>query len=269
MHPDSLKEFRAAVSQTIDTGVKRVGEAKLLESFPGVKTMKALKALDAPRLFAGVIRRKAFDPSTKKSLANTKFDVFGHVAEGDDTAPRHLPLKDEIGRIGHRAVECGHSSEKAVPTWKMAIPEEFAGPMRQGGGPGNLAAINVKAMRVEPLGHVLDGESGALILYRTSMPAGDSSISKLAVMPLISRDPAFEAVRTDNLPEMKALLESRLGIRSTTAPGGNMAPRSRRQGDPVRWPKRRLASRGHRRKPRLGKPSRPTEARPRAGFLKD
>ena len=58
----------------------------MLESFPGVKTVKALKALDAPRLFAGVIRRKASDPSMKKSLANTKIDVFGHIAEGEDTA---------------------------------------------------------------------------------------------------------------------------------------------------------------------------------------
>jgi hypothetical protein len=58
----------------------------LLESFPGVKSVKALKALDAPRLFAGVNRRKASDPSTKKSLPNTKIDVFRHVAEGDDSA---------------------------------------------------------------------------------------------------------------------------------------------------------------------------------------
>ena len=44
--PDSLEEFRTAVVATIDEGVKRVGEAKLLESFPGVKTVKALKALE-------------------------------------------------------------------------------------------------------------------------------------------------------------------------------------------------------------------------------
>ena len=39
-----------------------------------------------PELFAGVIRRKASDPSMKKALANTKIDVFGHVNEGEDTA---------------------------------------------------------------------------------------------------------------------------------------------------------------------------------------
>jgi len=43
MHPDSLEEFRTAVVETIDAAAKRVGEAKLLESFPGVKTVNGLK----------------------------------------------------------------------------------------------------------------------------------------------------------------------------------------------------------------------------------
>ena len=35
MDPDSLEEFRAAVVETIDEGVKRVGEAKLLARAKG------------------------------------------------------------------------------------------------------------------------------------------------------------------------------------------------------------------------------------------
>src|SRR4051794_14220552 len=38
LDPVSLEEFRTAVVGTIDEGVKRVGEAKILEAFPGVKT---------------------------------------------------------------------------------------------------------------------------------------------------------------------------------------------------------------------------------------
>ena len=86
----------------------------MLESFPGVKTIKALKALDAPRLFAGVIRRKTSDPSMKKSLANTKIDVFGHIAEGEDTAHVVYRSRMKAGRNGHRAVERGHSSQKRI-----------------------------------------------------------------------------------------------------------------------------------------------------------
>ena len=229
MLPDSLEEFRTAVLPEIDTGVQRVGEAKVLQSFPGVKTIKALKALDAPRLFAGVIRRKASDPSMKKSVANTKIDVFGHIAEGDDTA--HVVYRSKI-KLGETDIVRMNVAtlRKSGSSWKMVIPEEFAGPRKQT-GPASLA-MNVKAIRVEPLGHVLAGND-ALILYRATMPAGDSSISKLEVMALSARDPSFEAVRTDKMAEVKTLLENRLGLGSTTAPvARNTAPRKSSTGRP-------------------------------------
>jgi hypothetical protein len=213
--PDSLEEFRTAVVETIDEAAKRVGEAKLLESFPGVKSVKGLKALDAPRLFAGVIRRKASDPSMKKSLANTQIDVFGHITEGEDTAHVVYRSKMKLGESDIVRMNVA-TLRKNGQTSKMVIPEEFAGPTKQA-GPG-LPKIDFTARRVEPLGHLLDGQGAALIIYRMSIPVGDSSISKLAVMDLSPRDPAFEAVRTDKLAEVKKLLEERLGLSSTTAP---------------------------------------------------
>jgi hypothetical protein len=69
--------------------------------------------------------------------------------------------------------------------------------------------FNVTVMLIEPLEHTLTGENTTLIVYRTIIPAGDSSIAKVAVMDLSSRDPAFEAVRTDNMTDVKALLETR------------------------------------------------------------
>jgi hypothetical protein len=229
MDPGSLEEFRAAVVETIDEGVKRVGEAKLLESFPGVKTINGLKALDAPRLFAGVIRRKASDPSMKKSLANNKIDVFGHIAEGNDTAHVVYRSRMKVGETDIVRLNVA-TLRKSGSAWKMVIPEEFAGPSKQT-GPASLA-MNVKAIRVEPLGHVLAGDD-ALILYRATMPVGDSSFSKLAVMDLSARDPSFEAVRTDKMAEVKTLLENRLGLGSTTAPlARNTAPRKSSTGRP-------------------------------------
>ena len=214
IHPDSLNEFRTAVLPEIDLGVERVGEAKLLEAFPGVKTVKALKSLDAPKLFAGVIRRKSSDPSMKKSLANTKIDVYGHVSEGDDTAHVIYRTRMKLGETDIVRLNVA-TLRRNGQDWKMMIPEEFGGPMKRAGS--GFPAIDLTARRVEPLGHLLAGQE-ALILYRMIIPAGDSSITKLAVMDLSSRDPAFEAVRTDKMAEVKALLENRLGLRSTTAP---------------------------------------------------
>ncbi len=188
MDPDSLKEFRTAVVATIDTAVKRVGEAKLLESFPGVKSVKALKALDAPHLFAGVVRRMTSDPETKKSLARTQIDVFGHVTEGDDTA--HVVYRSKIKLGETDLVRLNVTTlRKSGQAWKMVIPDDFAGPTKQGGPPPG--AIDTSATRVEPLGHIIEGND-ALIVYRTILPVGDSKVTKLAVMPLSSRDAAFE-----------------------------------------------------------------------------
>jgi hypothetical protein len=219
MHPESLEDFRTAVLGAIDDGVKKVGEAKVLEAFPGPKTLKALKELPAPKLFAAFVRRRATDPSMKKTLASTKVEVYGHVAEGDDTT--HV--------IYRTAVKLGESDvvrlntvtlHKSGDNWKLAIPEEFAGPMKQTGqrAPGTLPNIDIKAMQVEPLGHVLANGKEVLILYRTSMPVGDSFTSKLAVMDLAPFDPGAEAAKADNLPEVKKFLESRLGLRQTPAP---------------------------------------------------
>ena len=41
IHPESLSEFRTAVVGTLDDAAKRVGEARILEPFPGVKSLKA------------------------------------------------------------------------------------------------------------------------------------------------------------------------------------------------------------------------------------
>jgi hypothetical protein len=219
--PESLEEFRTAVVATLDDAAKRVGEARVLQSFPGVKSVKALKALDAPKLFAGVVRRLGSDPSMKKALAGTKIDVFGHINEGEDSA--HVIYRSSMKQGESDIVRLNVATlRKSGESWNMTIPDEFAGPMKRG-GPANPLAFDLTAARVEPLGHVLDGKDTALILYRTIIPSGDSSITKLAVMPLVSRDPAFEAVRTDKLAEVKSLLESRLGMKPTSAPSAGAA----------------------------------------------
>jgi hypothetical protein len=216
MHPDSLEEFRSAVVDSIDDAAKRVGETKVLQPFPGVKSVKALKALDGPRLLAGIVRRLSSDPNTKKALAGTQIAVFGHIMDGEDTALVVYRSKMKQGELDSVRLNVA-SLRKSGETWKMTIPDDFAGPMRRGGA-ANPLAFDLKAARVEPIGHVLAGKDEALIVYRTIVPSGDSSITKLAVMPLSARDSAFEAVRTDKLAEVKTLLENRLGIRSTSAP---------------------------------------------------
>lgn len=222
--PDALEEFRAAVVETIDEGVKRVGEAKILESFPGVKSIKALKSLDGPHLLAGVIRRRLSDPAAKKALASTQVDVYGHITEGENTA--HVVYRSKMKGGENEMIRMQVITlRKSGEAWKMTMPDEFAGPKKRG-GPGGPPPIDLAARRVEPIGHVIDPQGDALIVYRLIIPAGDSSLSSLAVLPIASRDAALEMVKADNMPKVKALLEERLGLRTTPAPvARNPTPR--------------------------------------------
>ena len=150
----------------------------------------------------------------KKSLAETKIDVFGHVDEGEDTA--HVIYRSTV-KLGENDIQRLNVAtlRKNGQTWKMVIPDEFAGPMRRA-RPGN-PALNLADIEVEPLGHVLDGTTSALILYRSTTPVGDAKLTRLAVMPLAARDPAFESVRANDMAAVKALLENRLGFRAAAA----------------------------------------------------
>ncbi len=159
----------------------------------------------------------------KKSLASTKIKVYGHVPEGNDTAHVIYGSTIKLGETNVARINVA-TLRKSGQDWKMAIPEEMAGPMRR---VGNGGPIDLSARRVEPLGHLLVGKDAALILYRMIIPAGGSSISKLETMSLSVRDRLFEAVRTDQMPEVKALLEERLGLRSTTAPVARNPVRSK------------------------------------------
>lgn len=223
MDPDSLKEFRAALLASIEEAVQKVGEAKVLATFPQAKSLDDLKALDAKQLFGDVVRRMTSGEEAKEALAKTQIDVFGHISEGENTAHVVYQSKMKLGELDVVRMNVA-TLRKSGEAWKMTIPDDFAGPSKKGGPPGSLA-IDLKATRVEPLGHLLDKDGSALIVYRSTTPVGDSSITKLAVMPLSARDPAFKAVRADKLAEVKTLLENRLGFHSTSAPATkNAAP---------------------------------------------
>src|SRR5262249_48370802 len=193
---------------------------KVLQSFPGVKTLADLKALEASQLLGDILRRKLSDPTLKDAAAKTRIDVYGHVGDGNETA--HVIYRSRTNSGEMELVRLNVATlQKAGQDWKMVIPEEIAGPMKKGGAL-NPAMLNATAARVEPLGHLLAGKGLAFILYRYTLPAGDSPISKLAVMELSARDPAFESVRQDKLDQVKTLLEERLGIRTAARPDRNI-----------------------------------------------
>ena len=87
------------------------------------------EGLDGPD-FCRFLQRMSSDPDMKKSLAETKIDVFGHVDEGEDTA--HVIYRSTV-KLGENDIQRLNVAtlRKNGQTWKMVIPDEFAGPMRR------------------------------------------------------------------------------------------------------------------------------------------
>ena len=117
---------------------------------------------------------------------------------------------------------------------------------------------------------MLDGTTSALILYRSTTPLGDSKLTKLAVMPLAARDPAFEAVKANDMAAVKALLENRLGFHAAAeAPEKKAAPKKASPARPRSVTKAMPRTARTAPKSKTRKTQRPRPASPRQTFLKD
>lgn len=216
MHPDTLKEIRASVLEILDLAITAGKEAQFLEGFD-VKDAEALKALDAPQIFAAICRKATSAPEAKKALATTRIDVVGHFFAGTDKA--YVVYRSKMNLDGMNIDRLNVASLLRSDTdWKMSLLDELAGQivaMKQG-LLGKPVLPDIKATKVEPLGHILEGKKTAMVVYRMVLPAGEGSMTKLAVLSVNASDPGWEAVRKDETEKVTTLIEKSLGIRRVT-----------------------------------------------------
>jgi hypothetical protein len=216
MHPDALKEVRASVLEVLDLATKEGKEAQLLKAFD-VKDAEALKALDAPQMFTAMLRKATSAPEAKKALAATRIDVVGHFFAGTDKAYVVYRSKMNLGKLNIDRLNAA-SLLRSGTDWKLSLLDDFAGQiaaMKQGLS-GEAVLPDIKATKVEPLGHVLEGKKTAMVVYRMVTPVGESSMTKLAVLSVNASDPGWEAVRKDETEKVTTLIEKSLGIRRVT-----------------------------------------------------
>ena len=183
IHSDALAETRTMVNEVFDVAVQQGKEDLFVKSFPGVKDAAALRALDAPGLLTVMLAKVTADPELKKTLAATKVDALGRTVN---------PAKDQAYVVYRTRSKFGEmdivrlypaSLRKSGTEWKMALPDDMDGQfksMKQEIS-GTRGRPDFAKTRVEPLGHVMDGKSTALVIYRRSMPMGDTAMTNLAV----------------------------------------------------------------------------------------
>src|SRR5262245_15488264 len=82
MHPEALAEFRGTILELLEAAANRGKEAQVVAAFEGVSSAEQLKGLDAPRMFASMLRKVTSAPEAKKALAATQIDVIDRIVEG-------------------------------------------------------------------------------------------------------------------------------------------------------------------------------------------
>jgi hypothetical protein len=217
VHPDALKEFHTIHLEVIDAFVRQGEEADVLKTFPGIKSVKELKTLSESQFLAEYLRATLGNPEMKTALAATRIDILGRIDKGPDSAYVVYRATVKLGKVP-LVREFAAPLRKSGPDWKLELPDDLAAdlPLMRLNIPGKLTIPDIKKMRIELIGHVLDTNETAFIVYRTITPIGDSSMSKHYVLGVNKKDTAWAAVRAGKIAATKALIEKRLGIRQTT-----------------------------------------------------
>ena len=236
VHPDALAETRTMVNEVFDVAIQQGKGDLFVKSFPGVKDAAALRALDAPGLLTVMLAKVTADPELKQVLAATKVEALGRtVNPAKDLAYVVYRTRSKFGEMDIVRLYPA-SLRKSGTEWKMALPDDMDGQfksMKQEIS-GTRGRPDFAKTKVEPLGHVMDGKSTALVIYRKSVPMGDSAMTSLAVASVDVRDAAWDAVLKDDVPAVTALLDRKLGLGRQQTPVEVVVPPEAVAGDKAR-----------------------------------
>jgi hypothetical protein len=212
-HPEAMAEIRAMILELCDAAAKRDNDAQLLAMFPGVKDVGALKALDAANMYTLMLGSIAANPEVKKALAASRVETLGHVDEGADTT--HVVYRSTV-KLGAQPITRLYVSSlrKSGPDWKLSLLGDLAAqlPAMRRNLAGDLTLPRLDGTRVEVLGSVPDKKRDGLVVYRASVPVGDTFLNKMAVKAVSKSSPAWKALRAGKPDGMVALIKQDLGV---------------------------------------------------------
>jgi len=215
MHPEALRQFRAAMSAVVDAAAKDGKADQVLRLFPSVKDVQELKKLDDVTFFADFLRAvTGRDPALKSALAHSKIEVLGHVAEGKETAHVVYRMSTKVDGTDFEGLVLVASLRKDGPRWRMLLSGDVEAMtlMMKQRSVSKPAVPDFKAMKVQPLGHLLEGKENAHLVYRTVTPFGDASLKKINVLSVKKTDPGWKVVRDGNSEAIITLIKGQFGL---------------------------------------------------------
>jgi len=215
MHPEALRQFRAVMSAVVDAAAKDGKADQVLRIFPSVKDVQGLKKLDDVTFFADYLRGvTGHDPALKSALAHSKIEVLGHVAEGKETAHVVYRMSTKVDGEDVDGLMSVASLRKDGPRWAMLLSSDVEAMtlMMKQRLMAKPAVPDLKAMKVQPLGHLLEGKENAHLVYRTVTPLGDTSLKKINVLSVNKTDPGWKVVRDGDSEAVIKLIKEQFGL---------------------------------------------------------
>jgi hypothetical protein len=215
MHPEALRKFREVMTAFVDAAAKDGKADQVLKLFPSVTDVEGLKRLDDVSFFADYLRgATARDPSLKSALANSKIEVLGHVAEGKETTHVVYRMSTKVDGTDFDGIIQVASLGKHGTNWKMLLSSdvETMTLMMKQRISAKPAAPDLKATKIQPLGHFLEGSENAHLVYRIATPLGDTALKKVNVLSVKKSDPGWKVVRAGDTEAIIKLVKEQLGL---------------------------------------------------------
>ena len=125
MHPEALNRFRNMLMPVIEQGMKNKNEVKkILSLFDGVKSIQELKALSPQGFFTSFFKgMSAIIPDMHNIYASTKFQIIGHVNEGEIV---HVVYRGSISMNGASMTQLDVVSLKQQGSdWRLLLTGEM------------------------------------------------------------------------------------------------------------------------------------------------
>ena len=216
MHPDAIRQFKNAMISLIDAADKDGKANQILRLFPKLKTVEEFKKRDPNLFFAdylsGVIN---LQPELKKMLSGAQVTTIGHVDESKNLTHVLYRMK---AKVEGEPLELGPlvvTLKKDGDRWAMLLNGDVETMMvmmiQAATKKGKVPPTDPKKSKVEPIGHLIEGDQ-ALLLYRVVSPIGDTSLAKLNVQAFNKTEPEGKIVTEGNREAIIKLIREKSNL---------------------------------------------------------
>ncbi len=229
MDPAALKQFQKAMLDLAEHAKSKGKEKQVLEMFSNAKKIDDLKALTPDKFLAsfyeGMFSR---NPAGKQMLSQSKNTILGHVDDPVDRDRTYVVYRADMkGREENTGRPNVANLRKVDGRWMMLLGGDLEGLatlVKQGMEGPLLEFPKPETVKIEPLGHFLEKDETARVVYRITTPIRDSKFARYTVFTLKKTEDGWKEVHAGDIPRTEALIREAMGLEVKKEPAPNSPP---------------------------------------------